>query len=236
MMRQMRNILIGLFCLAAIVTGCQANETSSGQPNQAASSASSASGKGAETSLLRIGWQDGGFPSPFAFSASGPGGFLRNSFLFDTLTWKDEQGVIPWLAKSWEVSDDGLVYTFELEQGVKWHDGQDFTADDVVFSINRVKTDWKISLKSAMDVVANVEKKDDLTVVVTLSKPSNSWLYRMTTRIGAMFSRDGVSDLANTPVGTGPYKLESWRRGDSITFVRNENYWGTKPALSSMSC
>ena len=155
--------------------------------------------------------------------------------VYEGLVKLDQDGnIVPLLARSWEVSPDRTTYTFHLQDNVTFTNGKKFTADDVVFSINRVKTDWKISLKSAMDVVANVEKKDDLTVLVTLSKPSNSWLYRMTTRVGAMFSRDGVSDLARTPVGTGPYKLESWRRGDSITLVRNEDYWGTKPKLDKV--
>ncbi|MBX6723729.1 MAG: ABC transporter substrate-binding protein, partial [Dactylosporangium sp.] len=101
--------------------------------------------------------------------------------VYEGLIKLDQDGNIePLLAKSWEVSPDRTTYTFHLQDNVTFTNGKKFTADDVVFSINRVKTDWKISLKSAMDVVANVEKKDDLTVVVTLSKPSNSWLYRMT--------------------------------------------------------
>jgi peptide/nickel transport system substrate-binding protein len=56
----------------------------------------------------------------------------------------------------------------------------------------------------------------------------------MATRVGAMFSRDGVADLPNTPVGTGPYKLESWKRGDAITFATNTGYWGTKPKLEKV--
>jgi peptide/nickel transport system substrate-binding protein len=64
---------------------------------------------------------------------------------------------------------------------------------------------------------------------VTLSAPSNDWLYRMTTHLGAMFSKTGVADLANKPIGTGPYTFTSWNRGDSITLTRNDSYWGTKP-------
>lgn len=155
--------------------------------------------------------------------------------VYEGLVKLDQDGkIVPLLAKSWEVSDDRKTYTFHLQENVTFTNGSKFTADDVVFSINRVKTDWKVSLKSAMDVVASVDKQDDTTVVVTLSEPSNSWLYKMTTRVGAMFSRDGVGNLASEPVGTGPYKLESWRRGDAITLVRNEAYWGAKPKLEKV--
>ena len=70
---------------------------------------------------------------------------------------------------------------------------------------------------------------------MTLSKPSNDWLYRMTTRIGAMFSRTGVDKLATDPVGTGPYKLAKWNRGDSIALTRNDSYFGTKPYFQNVT-
>jgi peptide/nickel transport system substrate-binding protein len=155
--------------------------------------------------------------------------------VYEGLVKLDQDGkIVPLLAKSWDISPDRTTYTFHLQDNATFTNGTKFTADDVVFSINRVKTDWKVSLKSAMDVVSKVEKKDDTTAVVTLAKPSNSWLYKMTTRIGAMFSRDGVADLANTPVGTGPYKLESWKRGDAITLAANPAYWGTKPKVEKV--
>jgi peptide/nickel transport system substrate-binding protein len=81
----------------------------------------------------------------------------------------------------------------------------------------------------------------DVTVVsptevkVVLSKPSNDWLFRMTTRIGAMFDPKGVSDLANKPIGTGPYEMTKWTRGDSVVLTRRDDYWGTKPALKTVT-
>jgi peptide/nickel transport system substrate-binding protein len=70
---------------------------------------------------------------------------------------------------------------------------------------------------------------------VTLSRPSNDWLFRMTTRIGAMMSESAVSTIATKPVGTGPYTFQTWKRGDSITFSRNESYWGTKPHFKTVT-
>jgi peptide/nickel transport system substrate-binding protein len=135
----------------------------------------------------------------------------------------------PALAKSWKVSDDGKTYTFELADNAKFTSGESFTAADAAFSINRVKSDWTVSLKAAMDVVAEAKALSDTQLQVTLSKPSNTWLYKMTTRIGAMMDEKGVSDLANTPIGTGPYTLSKWTRGDSIRLKANQGYWGSKP-------
>ncbi|MEO3792107.1 ABC transporter substrate-binding protein [Nonomuraea sp. B10E15] len=156
--------------------------------------------------------------------------------VYEGLVKLDQAGeIVPLLAEKWEVSDDRKTYTFTLRENVKFSSGAPFTADDVVFSLDRVKSDWKLKIKSQLDVVDKVEKKDDSTAVVTLKQPSNGFLYSMATRLGAMFSRTGVSDLAGKPVGTGPYVLGSWRRGDSIELDANPSYWGTKPPLSSIT-
>ncbi|MEV0822121.1 ABC transporter substrate-binding protein [Nonomuraea rubra] len=156
--------------------------------------------------------------------------------VYEGLVKLDQDGkIVPLLAEKWDVSQDRKTYTFTLRPDVKFSSGAPFTADDVVFSLDRVKSDWKLKIKTQLDVVDKVEKKDDSTAVVTLKQPSNGFLYAMTSRLGAMFSRTGVADLANKPVGTGPYVLGSWRRGDSLRLDANPSYWGTKPALSSVT-
>jgi peptide/nickel transport system substrate-binding protein len=141
----------------------------------------------------------------------------------------------PGLAESWEVSEDGRTYTFSLVEGATFSNGEEFTAEDAKFSIEQVQKDWTVSLKAAMDVVDTVEASSPTELVVTLKQPSRDWLYRMTTRIGAMFDESGVKDLANDPVGTGPYDVGKWTRGDSLTLERNEDYWGDKPYFSSVT-
>ncbi len=156
--------------------------------------------------------------------------------VYEGLVELDQNGeIVPLLAEKYTVSDDHKTYTFTLRKGVTFSDGAPFTADDVVFSLDRIKTDWKLKIKSQMDVIDKVEKVDDFTVRVTLKRPSNGWLYSMTTRLGAMFSRTGVSDLANKPIGTGPYKVQEWRRGDSITLTAVPTYWGDKPPISTVT-
>ena len=98
-----------------------------------------------------------------------------------------------------------------------------------------MQKDWTISLKAAMDVVEKVEAPSPTELVVTLEQPSNDWLYRMTTRIGAMFDENGVADLANDPVGTGPYDVSDLHRGDSITLTRNDDYWGEAPYFQTVT-
>jgi peptide/nickel transport system substrate-binding protein len=156
--------------------------------------------------------------------------------VYETLVKQDDSGkMVPSLAKSWTVSPDRKTYTFDLVDKAKFTNGKPFTASDAVFSINRVKTAWTTSLKAAMDVVASAKALSPTQLQVTLAKPSNDWLFRMTTRIGAMFSESGVSALATDPVGTGPYRFSKWNRGDSIVMDRNDAYWGTKPFFQEIT-
>jgi peptide/nickel transport system substrate-binding protein len=156
--------------------------------------------------------------------------------IYEGLVKQDESGkIVPGLAKSWTVSPDHKTYTFELVDNAKFTNGAAFTAADAVFSINRVKSAWTTSLKAAMDVVQDAKAVSPTQLQVTLSKPSNDWLFRMTTRIGAMFSQTGIDKLATDPVGTGPYKFGSWKRGDSIVLQRNDSYWGTKPFFNQVT-
>ena len=158
------------------------------------------------------------------------------SNVYETLVGQDENGkLVPGLAKSWSLSADRKTYTFELVEGAKFSNGDPFTAETAAFSINQVKTDaWKISLKRAMDVIAEVKTFSPNRLQVTLSKPSNDWLFRMSTRIGAMMDPKAVDQLATTPVGTGPYLFDSWDRGDKITLKANPAYWGGKPAYTTV--
>jgi len=90
--------------------------------------------------VLRLAWwTDVGFPTPFAFSAVGPGGVVRLSLIYDTLTWKDARGLIPWLAASWRVSPDGRTYTFRLDPRARWQDGRPLSAGDVGFTFEYLR-------------------------------------------------------------------------------------------------
>ena len=125
-----------------------------------------------ETSkTLTLPGDDWGYPTPFAFYSRGPG-YIRMSLLFDTLTWKDENGVIPWLAESWEVSQDGTEWTFTLRSDAAWHDGAPLTAEDVTFTFGYFKQHPEAYTWSwAVDQVEKAEAVDDQTVVLTLAQP-----------------------------------------------------------------
>lgn len=206
-------------CSAGSSTGGTSKSTGSGDTNQTL-----AVGLVAEPASLDFTKTDG---------AAIPQVLLYN--VYEGLVKLNNNGkIIPDLAKAWTVSTDGLTYTFDLVAGAKFSNGQAFSAEDAAFSIDRVKTDWTISLKKSMDVVKDVKAVSPAQLEVTLNHPSNDWLYRMTTRVGAMFSKTGVDKLATDPIGTGPYTLKTWKRGDSISLQRNDSYWGKKPFFQTV--
>lgn len=158
--------------------------------------------------------------------------------VFDTLVEPDENlEMQPALAESWTVSDDQLTWTFDLRDGVTFHDGSDFTADDVVYSYDRIVDEelanaWKFA--SVTDVVA----VDDQTVEITVAQPTPNLLSNLGGFKGmAIVSEENVTsgDIQTKPVGTGPFKVDSVVSGDSITLSANADYWGGAPALGGVT-
>lgn len=185
-------------------------------------------------------WTDTGFPSPFAFSALGPGGVVRLSLLFDTLTWKDERGVVPWLAERWEVAGDGLSYQFRLRPGVRWHDGRPLTAEDVAFSFNYYRVHpfkW-----GATDMVARVEALDALSVRIHLNRPYAPFVEDVAgvmpilpRHIWAPVA-DPLKFLApEAAIGSGPFTLAHYKEGAGEYLLRaNPAYFRGRPLVEEL--
>lgn len=158
--------------------------------------------------------------------------------VFDTLVEPDENlEMQPALAESWTVSDDQLTWTFELRDGVTFHDGSAFTAEDVVYSYDRIVDDelanaWKFA--AVTDVVA----VDEDTVTITVAQPTPNLLSNLGGFKGmAIVSEENVTsgDIQTKPIGTGPFKVDSVVSGDSITLTANADYWGGAPALGGVT-
>ena len=144
-----------------------------------------------------------------------------------------DQKIEPELASDYKISSDGLTYTFTLRDGVTFHDGSPLTVDDVVWSLEQVKSTASYSdsdrLARVQSIVAN--GKD---VVLTLSQPDSSLLWNLTGRAGLVLKKDDTTDRKTKANGTGPYKLTSWKQGDSITFDRNDAFWGDKAKVKEV--
>ena len=151
--------------------------------------------------------------------------------LFDGLTAHDGGNrVVPGLAKDWTFDADTCTYTFYLEEGVTWHDGQPFTAGDVKFTIEAVMDPANGSENAPnYEDVAEITVVDDYTVSFRLDAPNAAFLDYMTMAVLPRHLLEGEdmqeSDFFRNPVGTGPYRLERWDEGQAITLVKNENYF-----------
>ncbi|WP_151529147.1 MULTISPECIES: ABC transporter substrate-binding protein [Corynebacterium] len=158
-----------------------------------------------------------------------PGALMSN--VYETLVRIDDDGqIVPWLATSWEVSEDGRRYTFTLRDDVTFSNGDAFTAETVKFSIDRVRSEaWSNGLKKKMDIVESVEVLSPTDVSVQLAASSNQWLWDMATLVGAMMTPSAMDTLASAPVGTGPYEVENFAIGHSISFRARDDYWGPAP-------
>jgi peptide/nickel transport system substrate-binding protein len=158
--------------------------------------------------------------------------------LYQGLVRLDGSGkVLPSLAKSWDVSPDGTVITFNLNSGVKWHDGSPFRAQDVKFSYERAasaETKPPNPHKDYWAPVSKVDAVDDNTVKVTLSSYSDNWLFHMAAGSACIVSSKTADNNKTNPIGTGPFKFGAWNRGAALTLTRNEDYWGTKASLKDV--
>ncbi|HLR94433.1 MAG TPA: ABC transporter substrate-binding protein [Jiangellaceae bacterium] len=156
--------------------------------------------------------------------------------VYETLVKIDPSSgeLAPLLAQDWEVSDDGLTYTFNLVPDATFHDGQPLLASDVVWSLERVRDpDAANPFAAQMDVVDTIEAPDESTVVVTLSQPSNRWLFDMASQTGVIL-KEGATDLETSANGTGPFTFENWNRGSDITLAQAPEYWGEPASLDEV--
>ncbi|MGR3623503.1 ABC transporter substrate-binding protein [Pseudophaeobacter sp.] len=154
------------------------------------------------------------------------------SNVFEGLTrFMGDGSVVPGLAKSWDISSDGLSYTFHLNQGVSFHDGTAMDADDVKFSLDRARAEDSTNAQKALfGDIASVDVVDAATVKVTLSQPNGNLLFNLAWGDAVIVAPESIDDIKTNPVGTGAFTFANWVQGDRIELTKNADYWGT-PAL-----
>lgn len=172
------------------------------------------------------------------------------AYVFDGLTrFTPDAKVVPGLAKSWDVTPDGITYTFHLRSGVKFHDGRPFTAHNVVSSFQRVLDPatkggrgWPLyPIKGAEDyaagkaqTISGMSAPNDTTVVITLKEPFSIFPKLLAMPVTSILPDNPGSDFGQKPIGTGPWKFVEWKHDDYLRFARNPDYFDGAPKTDSL--
>lgn len=239
-------LMIGLL-LASCTNGGNGNSSASptGGSSEAASSgsvsseASQAEGAPKEGGTLIVGLSG----DPLSFNPDGVGDdylYPIAQNVFNRLVKINyNQQVIPDLAKSWDVSDDGLQYTFHLQENAKWHDGEPFTSADVKFTLEAIKSNDGLAV-TFLQAISAIETPDDHTVVLKLSQPDAAligylaWYGTFILPEHIYATGDWAAGTSAAPIGTGPFKFADYSTGVSVTLEKNPDYFGQVPHVDKL--
>lgn len=249
-------VLVVLSMLVSVLGGCKSTLTPA--VSQSSSTSEASTDDFSETSTLNLDWGAGiGTDSVFECPWQDVQSFYP-VMVFDSLMKLETDGVtvLPSLATAWEISADGLTYTLTLNENVKWHDGQAFSAEDVMFSFNTLLKVPESAAKSLFTSVAGVQdvidgkadtasgfKANGNVVTITLTAPDNSM---MKTLIGVrilpshllkdvdptLFTKN--EEYWKKPIGTGAYKINEVSFPNYFTLVRNDEYFGNKANIKTV--
>ena len=166
------------------------------------------------------------------FSTSGPVGQPASKVYEGLLEYDFDHKPLPGLAKSWKISEDGLTYTFQLQDNVKFHDGKSFTSADVQFTVMEVLKKIHPHGQNIYKELVSVDAPDPLTVIFNLANPAPYLIKALSGYESPIVPRhlfEGTdlrsNPCGNKPVGTGPYKFVEWKKGQYIRLDRNDKYW-----------
>jgi len=157
--------------------------------------------------------------------------------VFEGLTRIASDGtVLPGLAQRWEVSPDGLTYTFHLRRAVTFHDGSTFTADDAAFSLLRIIGEDSVNAqKGLFEAIKSVFALDPVTLVLELSHPDANLAFKLGWGDAVMVALETAETNKTHPVGTGPFRFVRWVQGDRVELEAYPGYWGEAPALTRVT-
>ena len=158
--------------------------------------------------------------------------------VYDTLVQPDENlEMQPALAEAWTLSDDQLTWTFQLREGVTFHDGSPFTSADVLYSLNRI-IDQELANAWRLSAITGIAAPDERTVTITVGQPTPNLLSSLGGFKGVAIVEEANAEsgeITTKPIGTGPFSLAGYTTGDSIDLAANPDYWGGAPKLGGVT-
>jgi peptide/nickel transport system substrate-binding protein len=224
-------LLCILLVLAIFITGCTRADEKVSEKTQEKGKQSS------EELVIKLEGGDWGYSTPFMHYRRGPGAY-KMALVFDGLLEKDEEGLIPWLAKSWEVENNGLDYIFQLNEDIKWQDGKDMTSEDVKFTFDYYQEHppvWNELMNNGENIVEKVDVLDEQTVRIKVNEANATYLERLGTmkiipKHIWMNVKDPVKfDSEEAVIGCGPYELVDYNKEQgTYRFKAFKDYWGPK--------
>jgi peptide/nickel transport system substrate-binding protein len=163
---------------------------------------------------------------PTVASAAAIGEVVHLNVLEGLTKINRDGSITPLLAESWTADPDGKLYTFKLRRGVRFHDGEEFDASDVKFSFERAKAEGSTNKakKAVFDNISRIETPDAQTVIMVLNNADGNFLFRMGENTAVILDPKSAATTATRPIGTGPFRFEDWKKGASITLVKNDAY------------
>jgi len=207
--------LVGLM-LTSVLAGCSSNGTSQGKTERAK-----------DELVLAIGGEpDDGFDP-----TTGWGRYGSPLFQSTLLTRDNDLNIVKDLATDYTISEDGLTWTYQIRQDVKFSDGTPLTATDVVFTY---ETAAKSGSVVDLGVLTSAKAIDDVTIEFKLNKPQSTFLYT-TAALGIVPKATYSSDYAQNPIGSGPFKFVQWDKGQQLIVEANSLYYGTKPEFTKVT-
>lgn len=228
-------LVVASAALLVTVSACTASPEVTGESD-------GATGGGSTGGHLRIGQEyDLGTLDPAVMTSVGDQQMTSN--LYEGLL-RYKLGTVelePGLATEWEYDEENMTWTFQLREGVEFHDGYgEMTASDVVFSLQRILAEETASPHALLlDSIKDVRSEGDYTVVIELSKPDPSLLDKLASWYTGILSQKAVEERGDSypqdPVGTGRYGFESWTPGQQTVMVAHDEYWGGEPNLDRVT-
>lgn len=193
-----------------------------------------------EANVIRLEGGDWGYPTPYAHYPRGPGGF-KMCLIFDSLLERGEKGLIPWLAKDYQIKNGGKQYLFTLRKNIKWQDGKSLTAKDVKFSLEYATEHPMVWSYISKGDIKKVEVKNKYQVLVTVKEPDASLLYNLgRTRIIPRHIWQGIKTPKEftgpeAVIGSGPYILSDYsKEHGTYRFKAFDKFWGPEQKVKTI--